>query len=122
MDLDDLNELIAPARDTRPWVNLIRAMHCTNCGSENKMPAVLMREERPGHYVAAKSFPHSGATLREVHSPAYFARCEKCSGERPLKDAILAALAGATNDRDLAQRVGHILADLINRKRMGGVI
>jgi len=119
-DLNDLNALLAAAADTRPWVALRRRERCTNCAHENLSEPLIMREERKGHYVKSSHSPPFGTTFREVETLSTYAWCEKCSGERPLQLSLLDAIKGATNDRDLAQRAGHILADFYQRRRMGG--
>lgn len=119
MELSDLNTRLANIGDPRPWIALIRVERCTNCGSERRRDTPPMREERKGHYVKASSTPPAGTVFRTVEAICTFAWCDKCSGERPLKDSISDALISASSDRDLAQRVGHILADFFKRKRAG---
>jgi hypothetical protein len=79
-----------------------------------------MREERKGHYISVDHLPPPGTVLRSVEALAMFAWCQKCAGERPIAAAIRDALESATNDRDLIQRVGHIIADSVKRRRLGG--
>lgn len=119
-DLSDLNALIAHAGDPRPWVSLTRREICTNCGNEHRASPIPMREEKKGHYVKSRDIPPSGITFKEVDQPCYFAWCEKCNAERPLAESLTKAIAAASNDRDLAQRVGHIVADFFNRRKLGG--
>ncbi len=120
-DLNDLNALLAEAGDTRPWVSLRRRERCTNCAHEHLSEPIIMREEKKGHYVKSLHTPPSRTIFRDVETVATYAWCEKCSGERPLQLSLLDAIKGATNDRDLAQRAGHILADFCQRRRMGGL-
>lgn len=120
MELNDLNTRLAGVGDPRPWIALTHIQRCTNCGFERKSAPEAMREERKGHYVRADRNPPAGTILRNVEALAHFAWCEKCSGERPLKDSLLDAIESAQNDRDLAQRAGHILADFFKRRKMGG--
>ena len=118
--LNDLNSAIAAATDPRPWVALSRRERCTNCGFEHVSSPVPMREERKGHYVAVSHLPPAGVVLKSVECLATFAWCQKCAGERPIRAAIQDALDSAVNDRDLIQRVGHIIADSVKRRRLGG--
>jgi len=116
-DLNDLNATIAHAADLRPWVALTRREICTNCGHEHSGAPLAMREERKGHYVRATFAPPEGTVFKSVDAPAFFAWCEKCSGEKPLTQSLLKAIESSTSDRDLAQRAGHILADWLSRKK-----
>ena len=119
-DLNDLNADLALAADPRPWVAWHRKCICTNCGTEKLDPAIVMREGRKNHFVRATFSPPAGTPLRSVEAPCYFRWCESCSGERPLVESLKSAIGSAGNDRELAQRTGHILADFFARKRMGG--
>lgn len=116
-DLNDLNASLALAADLRPWISLTRREICTNCGCERQGTPLVMREERKNHYVRATYSPPAGTVFKSVDAPAYFAWCENCSGEKPLTQALLQAINSSSNDRDLAQRAGHILADFLTRRR-----
>ena len=119
-DLSDLNALIAHAGDTRPWVSLTRREICTNCSHEHLSSPLPMREEKKGHYVKSRDIPPAGVVFKSIEQAVYFAWCEKCNAERPLAESLTKAIASAGNDRELAQRAGHILADFFNRRKLGG--
>jgi CelD/BcsL family acetyltransferase involved in cellulose biosynthesis len=118
--LNSLNAIVRAASDPRPWVSLKRRAICSNCQNESLEPSTLMREQSKGHYVKATGAPLVGQSLREVTQDVYYARCEHCNGEQPLVAALTRAIQSCQNDRDLAQRAGHLLADFFKRRRIGG--
>ncbi len=112
--LDALNERLAAYADGRAWVSVTFKRVCRNCGSEALSEPQLMRREAMGFSNTSSPLP-AGIVPETQTVPSTFARCEKCGGSRPLRDDILHAVDGSTNDRDLAQRVGRLLSDFVRK-------